>query len=278
CHVTSTCRYFSQKQLLDRVPSFFLVFGGIYAVIQLIGCCLLFSAPPTVALNEEKEDEEKKPLVENGEQKKPLVAEASSVGIDVPPLAVLRTRSFWTLWIIIATGDQGIFFVANLYKVYGQTFIYDDKFLALVGSLASIGNSLGRIMWGIVIDKSTFKTCMICLNAGLFALVMTLIATPHGGATMYAVWISAIYLVFSGLFILIPTAVSRCFGQKYFAINFGLVFSANAITTPIGALLASLLLDPLGWFGMFSLVSACVLAAMAFTFTFNGKRADGRPV
>lgn len=38
-------------------------------------------------------------------------------------------------------------------QAYGQTFIKDDFFLAMVGSLASIFNCGSRVLWGQVVDQ-----------------------------------------------------------------------------------------------------------------------------
>ena len=42
-------------------------------------------------------------------------------------------------------------------QAYGQTFIEDDKFLALVGSFSSVFNALGRVFWGHMMDRTSFK-------------------------------------------------------------------------------------------------------------------------
>lgn len=41
----SFCRYFSEPELLDRVPNVFLLLGGCYAILQLIGSLLLGNPP-----------------------------------------------------------------------------------------------------------------------------------------------------------------------------------------------------------------------------------------
>lgn len=42
-------------------------------------------------------------------------------------------------------------------QAYGQTFITDDYFLAIVGSLAAFFNSGGRILWGILADRYSVR-------------------------------------------------------------------------------------------------------------------------
>jgi hypothetical protein len=47
--------------------------------------------------------------------------------------------------------------ITTFYKTFGQTFINNDKFLSIVGSTASFFNALGRLFWGFLIDKLSFK-------------------------------------------------------------------------------------------------------------------------
>jgi hypothetical protein len=42
-------------------------------------------------------------------------------------------------------------------QAYGQTFISDDLFLAAVGTIAAFCNASGRIMWGTIADRYSFK-------------------------------------------------------------------------------------------------------------------------
>lgn len=37
--------YFHDEKVLSRVPSLFVLLGGLYLAMQLIGCCLIFTPP-----------------------------------------------------------------------------------------------------------------------------------------------------------------------------------------------------------------------------------------
>ena len=54
----------------------------------------------------------------------------------------------------------------------------------------------------------------------------------------------------------------RSFGLNHVGMNYGLVFTSQAITAPVGVLLSSTLSDIIGWFGMFIMTAA---------FSFSGK-------
>ena len=48
-----------------------------------------------------------------------------------------------------------------MYKSFGQTFIANDFFLSQVGSFASVFNACGRLIWGRLMDKTSFKVCLV---------------------------------------------------------------------------------------------------------------------
>ena len=67
----------------------------------------------------------------------------------------------------------GIFIAFN-YKEYGFTRIEDDAFLTTVGSTGAVFNGLGRLFFGIMFDKFSFKLVSSAINMGLlvFAIVI----------------------------------------------------------------------------------------------------------
>ena len=60
-------KYFTQSELLDRVPQVFLLLGGIYIVMQFIGSLFIFNPPED--LFEESQEEDVQSQVSNGDSK-----------------------------------------------------------------------------------------------------------------------------------------------------------------------------------------------------------------
>ena len=58
----------------------------------------------------------------------------------------LKVLSFYHLWIMMLLAGFAVSFIATLFKVFGLSFINDDQFLAIVGSVSAILNSAGRIV------------------------------------------------------------------------------------------------------------------------------------
>jgi hypothetical protein len=72
-------------------------------------------------------------------------------------LETLKVKQFYYLAFIASLSSISINLLTLNFKLFGQTFIHDDKFLALCGSVAAILNATSRLFWGAITDKISFK-------------------------------------------------------------------------------------------------------------------------
>ncbi|XP_072035069.1 apicoplast pyruvate carrier 1-like isoform X2 [Amphiura filiformis] len=279
-------KYFDDPEVLDNAPNSFLILGAIYAVMQLIGVLLLFEP------QEHRHDKiqgslpsnERVPLIKNGDEDghvDPSIETAldpKGSGLNLRPTEIVKTRAFWIIWSTFALNAQGPIFMTTLYKAFGQTFISDDTFLALVGAFGAIGNAGGRIFWGILADMFSYKTTMLFLCSTFTVFMLIIMTAPYGGKPMFFILIFIIFVIFSGNYSLFPTVTARAFGSAHVGVNYGLVFSSNIISGPIAVLLPIVLQDTIGWNGMFGLISGFSVISFILTLTFNVKRPTGENI
>ncbi|KAK3583720.1 hypothetical protein CHS0354_021474, partial [Potamilus streckersoni] len=105
---------------------------------------------------------------------------------------------------------------------YGQTFILDDHFLALVGSISSVFNCVGRPFWGAIMDRFRFKVAIQCITAWSACLLMTIMASEWVGKTLFAVWVCAVYFCVCGTYSTVPATLSKLYGVSNLGITYGL--------------------------------------------------------
>ncbi|XP_059159553.1 oxalate:formate antiporter-like [Physella acuta] len=309
-------KYFAQPDILDRVPYTFLLIGGCYAVLQLIGSLLICNPPPKeitiiipssddttkASLPEEryvklpdqlpalelqpKVDptalDEKKSQADEEEQIDNVISEKSASDDqddhNVYPLKMLKDKNFYLLWIIFLFNGQGVTFISSLYKAYGQTFISDDSFLALVGAFAAVFNASGRIVWGVIADKFSFRVALLALLGVFTSLMLTLQVSEYGGKPLFFVYICLLFGSFSGNFSLFPTATAKSYGPKYLSINYGLLFTSQLVTAPLGTFLSQMLKASIGWNGLFFLVAGFTFSSLLLTILFSGKDKKGNTI
>lgn len=266
--------YFKDPEILDRVPKVLLLLGGVYAAMELIGCIILFSAP-TETLSDKTALLESPNISDISDQETELNLKQDPAKLksqkytgDLTPKEAVKTKEFYMLWFTFALNVQCVQFINTMYKAFGQTFISDDHFLATVGSVASVFNAVGRILWGTLQDKTSYKTCMVFLCGFLCALMMSFIASSQGEKVMFTIWVLLIFFTFSGLFVLLPTITAQTFGPLYAGTNYGLIFTAPALSSLVGAFIIEKIQNSLGWFGAFCAIGGMSLTALVITLFF----------
>ncbi|XP_070538018.1 apicoplast pyruvate carrier 1-like [Ptychodera flava] len=267
--------YFDQKSVLDRTPYCFIMLGVVYFSMQIIGSCMVRNPPVE---SEDESGEREKLIVKEGEEETKKPVDERSAGVTMGPGKMIRTRAFWTLWCTYLFNTQTQVLISTLYKAFGQTFIADDLFLALVGSFSSVCNALGRVMWGYFADRFSYKKTMLVICAVNTFFMLTLKLTDRAGEAMFLIWVCGVFLSFSGNFALFPTATARSFGQEYIGMNYGLMFTATMMSAITGSFLANALADSIGWLGLFVLCALFSAAAFVLTLTFNVKTPAGKNI
>ncbi|XP_071085864.1 apicoplast pyruvate carrier 1-like [Haliotis cracherodii] len=291
-------KYFTQPELLDRVPWVFVLTGGVYVVMQLVGVAAMrepllqeftTEIEPTAdfALGSDSEEQTTKETPTEGVSDSAnssdhvqgsSESELSRQADDLSPLQVLRTRAFYTIWLCFLLNGQGVVLLSSLYKDYGQTFIDNDVFLAVTGAFAAVFNFSGRMFWGFIADRFSYKIAMLCLCTSFCSLMITFNSTRLGGKPLFFIYVCLLYGTLAGNFALFSVAVARSFGQTHYAINYGLAFTSQVVTAPLGAIFASQLKTQIGWFGLFSMITGFTFLSLLLTTTFNVKNKKGRNI
>ena len=103
-------------------------------------------------------------------------------------------------------------FIAFNYKEYGMLKIDDDSFLTTIGSFGAIFNGVGRLFWGVMFDKFSFRVISSLINA---VLLGTAIIVPFmvENQYLYLVIVAVIYFCYGGNYSVYPTHTVRIFGQ-----------------------------------------------------------------
>ncbi|VDP56439.1 unnamed protein product [Schistosoma curassoni] len=133
--------HFTHPDILDRVPVAFLILGGILLALQIIGFILLRPKPL-----ESTQDRDTELVVRN------------RINSDPNPV-IGRLRSTQT--------------IVSLYRLlsfmlFGAQYIDDDQFLSIVATFSSLFNAGGRVIWGAIVDRLSFKVCNRALIASVW--------------------------------------------------------------------------------------------------------------
>ena len=177
--------YFTDPGVLERTPYLLLILGAIYFVMGITGSLLVIQPPHDWLVSCEKNINEGKDnlgtdSVESISMDNAEKLSDSGLVYNTWKEALMRIE-FYLLWITRLSVVLITQVVAALYKAFGQTFIYDDFFLSTVGSVASFFNCSGRLIYGLIMDKTSYKMGMSIEASLLTTLVATFYLTSLVG-------------------------------------------------------------------------------------------------
>ncbi|XP_063689378.1 oxalate:formate antiporter-like [Bolinopsis microptera] len=246
-------KYFTQHDLLKRVPQSFLIVSAVSCVLLSIAVTLV--SRPT--------EEEKTQL--SGIKLKLIDSDPLLLEPDVQPFKMVKSPHFWVFFIIFGLGRCDFIFMNSLSKVFGESFINNDHFLATTGAIAGLMNGGGRLAWGTLSDVIGIQKTLMVQTGVLTLLMFTFYATKLGGEPMYFVWVSAIIFTSAGGFSLLPAAAMTFFGCKNTKLKIGFLY----ISQGVGALLQGFLMlgwhIVLQWKGIMNIFGFCSLLAFLFS-------------
>ncbi|CAH8585050.1 unnamed protein product [Schistosoma turkestanicum] len=267
--IDNKTKRFEDVDLINRVPSVFLLIGGILLVIQLIGLYLI------------RDKQEKATIVlltKHDFQCSDKLYEPPPVKdlVNLRPLELLKQKEFYFLWIVIFCAGVPLTSLATLFKLFGKTHINDDRFLAIMGVVASVFNAVGRGFWGTISDRISFKV-PLCIIFLCWSLLLT--SFPHlpliFGAQIkvgFGIWLCGLYLLISGVLVYAPTATETLFGPVNMAVNYGLVFNAFVFGGLFVSLLSIVIPQLHEWDKLFYLCAAmCILALLILPWIHDRK-------
>merc|ERR1712013_295207 len=165
----------------------------------------------------------------------------------VTPREALKRKELYMLWLTRFCVVMITQSVSGFYKAFGQSFIADDHFLSMVGAVSSIFNCSGRLLYGVLMDKTSYKTAMTVETVCLTLLVSSL-----------------------------PAVTTQTFGHKYGGTIYGFLFTSDIINNLLVGTLSRALLTYGGWVGFFLCLSVFGLIAFIITCFFPVNPAPGQ--
>eukprot|EP00918_Siedleckia_nematoides_P070629 GHVU01154264.1.p1 GENE.GHVU01154264.1~~GHVU01154264.1.p1 ORF type:complete len:462 (-),score=81.78 GHVU01154264.1:695-2080(-) len=257
-------KYFTDPEVLDRVPSLFIFLGVIFAGLQLVGSLMLIDPPA---------DDAESSASSSSPDSRGEILKHSSDNVVLTPTQIFRSGPFWVLWAMMFLNWQAVAFTQAFWKVIGAEEVgLKDSKLATLGSIAAIANSLGRVGWGYGGDYFGFKASMVSMSVLMTIFIGTLTIAGSFGFGAYALWICIVFSSHGGAFAIFPSVTADIFGKTNFGPVFGLLFSARACASVLNSFAAQHLIQTFGHFGMCVVVSACTGASLFLALGFAPQR------
>ena len=199
-------------------------------------------------------------------------AEAAPSENDVATKDMLRTRSFYLIFIVFAVSSaSGLMIIAHVAKIAQVQASWEGGFILVI--VLNLFNTAGRFIGGMLSDRiGRVNTLMLILSAQALNMVFFRF---YGDVPQMAVGIMVQGFCYGTIFAVMPALTSDLFGLKSFGSNYGTIFLAWGIGGIIGPMTGARVYDTTGAYYMAYLI-ACVLSLASLTLVLVLRREKKR--
>lgn len=115
------------------------------------------------------------------------------------------------------------------FKTYGKYYVPDDQYLSAIATTSSAFNFAGRIVWGMISDRFSFKCPMniLYITWTIMHATFPFISQTSAFRVLYPIWVFILYFQLAGHYVLAPAAAGKVFGPRYLSTIYGFTFMAN---------------------------------------------------
>ena len=248
---------------LKLIPTYglattFQILGVIFLVMTLIGAFLLKNPPAGY-----------KPT---GWTPAPA-AKAAATTYDFSSGEVLRTPTFYFMWIAYALGTSAGLMVISQLVPFAKSVGTPSAALATMGLVVgAIGNASGRILSGWMSD-ALGRLNVLRLMIAISMVAMPILYKVGGSVGPLYVVVFIVYWCYGTQLSVNASTTSDFWGTKNAGLNYGLLFTAWGVAGIIGPRMGGVLFDKYKNYQM-AFYTAAVLAAVALLCELMAKRPE----
>ncbi|MBQ0105546.1 MAG: OFA family MFS transporter [Armatimonadetes bacterium] len=209
------------SSMTEALPlkSVFLILGIVFAVV-MIGAALAVVNPPKDFVPEGFEKAESKP------------GKAVSDKKDFAWNEMLKSGNFWMMAVMFFAGTfAGLMIISKAKGLCEEVLgVGGAVALAVLGvQIIAACNALGRLFWGAVSDKCGRMNTLMIMFA-LSAILMAVLNFMGVNFVLFLIGLAICGLCFGGYLGMFPALCADYFGVKNVTLNFGILFTAFAIS------------------------------------------------
>ena len=188
--------------------------------------------------------------------------------LDLSPGQIIRTPSFWLLWVLYFIGAGAGLMVISSISGMAKKSMGESAFIAV--AVMAIGNAGGRILAGILSDRIGRRwTLMLVLLIQATLMFASIPITSTSGGAKYLIVLVATFIGFNygANLSLFPSLAKDLWGLKNFGMNYGCLFTAWGVGGFVLSRLQQMLKASSGSFDS-SFIAAGLLLILGAGLTF----------
>jgi MFS family permease len=197
----------------------------------------------------------------------PAGLEATAAALPTPNFSrqeMLKTSSFYVLWAAYTIGClAGLMAIGIASPVGTEVAKLDATMAALAVSLFAVFNGLGRPVFGAITDKLGPKHAAMLSFSLIFSASLSMSLFGQDNAMLYLAAFCTLWMCLGGWLAMAPTSTGIFFGKKYYAQNYGIVYTAYGAGAILGTLISGNIKDITGsYLGAFPIVAGLALLGL----------------
>jgi len=178
------------------------------------------------------------------------------------PLEMLKSPQFYLIYLIFVAMASGYLMVTAQAKPFAKDLGIAANIVILAVTLNSIGNGLGRVVWGFLSDKLGRENAMV-IDFLICAAAVALLPVLGRNPIFFVLLIVVAMFSFGPIFAFFPPITADRFGTAYLATNYGFIYSAKGVGGIVGGVICSSAMLWIGWtFTFYGAAALAVLAAL----------------
>jgi MFS transporter, OFA family, oxalate/formate antiporter len=237
------------------LPATFQILAAIFFVMTMVGALLLRNPPAGY-----------KPAGWS-----PAAVSRAALAVDFTPSEVLRTRTFYLMWIAYALGTSaGLMVISQIVPFAKSVGIAAGALSAMTLVVGACGNAMGRTFSGWMSDR-VGRINVLRIMIGLIAVAMP--ALYHAGSNVLLLYpaVFVVYWCYGSQLSVNGAAAADFWGTKNAGVNYGMLFTAFGVSGILGPRIGGVLFDRYHNYQA-AFYTAAALAVVALVCEFGARR------
>jgi len=188
------------------------------------------------------------------------------------PGEIVRTPTFWLLWLIYFAGAGAGLMVISSVSGMAKKTMGESAFIAV--AVMAIGNAGGRICAGVLSDKIGRRWTLflvLLLQAGLMLAAIPVTNSTDGAKYIIVMVATLIGFNYGANLSLFPSFAKDLWGLKNFGLNYGILFTAWGAGSLLSSVAQRLKASSGSFDSSFQVAAALLIAGALLTFLIKPK-------
>ena len=185
---------------------------------------------------------------------------------------MVKKPIFWIYYLMtVLFGGVGLVIINHCSPMMIEGLSVNAGFAALVISITSICNGVGRLCWGIIFDKMGVKNCLMlicCLlvlsSAGLYFSFLI------QSVFLFVIFSCTMLISYGGNAITCPSVIRELFGHRTFSLNYSVLATDAVFTSIFPSIIGTIQVVTHGYATPLLLLVVCSVLSIFVTAVFIG--------